>query len=157
MKNNEVSLVNLDETILIQERPSKIADALLMQLEEEVINFINLRLEEHIAKRIKGILLPVAKLSVKMQRLHHNFAGDQTDLFSDLEDDVNYILENSKLRRISPKPGEKYSPSLHEEVDFSWNSNYGELEILSSVRDGFWWEYNHEIILKPQVVVNRRV
>ena len=153
----EVTLTETDDTLKIREEPPKIADSLFLQLEEEVIAFINRRLEEHTIKRIKGILLPVAKLSLKMKKLRNKFGKEQAQYFSDLEDDLDYILENSKLKRISPKMGEKFSPALHEEVDFTWNPNYGELEILASLRDGFLWEYNREMILKPQVVVNRRV
>jgi len=82
---------------------------------------------------------------------------EQAECFSDLEDDLDYILENSKLKRISPQVGEKFRPDLHEEVDFSWDPSHGECEITASLRDGFFWEYNSEMILKPQVVVNRRV
>ena len=133
------------------------ADSLFLQLEEEIIGFINNRLEDHTAKRIKGILLPVAKLSLKMKKLRLNLMKDDAERFSDLEDDLDYILENSKLKRISPQVGEKFRPDLHEEVDFSWDPKRDEWEIIASLRDGFFWEYNHEMILKPQVVVNRRV
>jgi hypothetical protein len=181
-------------------RGTRIADSLLMQLEDEVIGIINRRLEEHVAKRIKGVLVPVAKLSLKVQRIRKKLTSDagvegekgDTDVkgvkadagvrgdksnkdkgdkegeadkggeaaarhLLDLEDDLDYILENSKLKRISPQVGERFNPNLHEEVDFSWNPDREELEILATCRDGFFWEYNQEMILKPQVVVNRRL
>jgi len=153
----ETTGLETDDALKIREQPPKIADSLFLQLEEEIIGFINSRLEDHTAKRIKGILLPVAKLSLKMKKLRHNFMKEQAEYFSDLEDDLDYILENSKLKRISPRVGEKFRPALHEEVDFSWDPNHGEWEIIASLRDGFFWEYNREMILKPQVVVNRRV
>ena len=153
----ETTCLKTDDTLKIREQPPKIADSLFLQLEEEIVGFINSRLENHTAKRIKGILLPVAKLSLKMKKLRHNFMKAQGEYFSDLEDDLDYILENSKLKRISPRVGEKFRPDLHEEVDFSWDPNHGESEIIASLRDGFFWEYNSEMILKPQVVVNRRV
>jgi molecular chaperone GrpE (heat shock protein) len=156
VKKGTAYLETYNESALEKE-PPKIADSLLMQLEDEVIGFINRRIEEHITKRIKGMLLPVAKFSLKMNKMKDKFPGEQAEYLSDLEDDLEYILESSKLRRISPKAGEKFSPSLHEEVDFSWNPELGELEILASVRDGFFWEYNQEVLLKSQVVVNRRV
>jgi len=153
----ETTRLETDDTLKIREQPPKIADSLFLQLEEEIVGFINNRLEDHTAKRIKGILLPVAKLSLKMKKLRHNFVKEQAEYFSDLEDDLDYILENSKLKRISPQVGEKFRPDLHEEVDFSWDPNRDECEIIASLRDGFFWEYNSEMILKPQVVVNRRV
>ena len=153
----EAPCTGTDDTLKIREQPPKIADSLFLQLEEEIIGFINNRLEDHTAKRIKGILLPVAKLSLKMKKLRLNLLKEQAEFFSDLEDDLDYILENSKLKRISPRVGEKFRPDLHEEVDFSWDPNRGEWEIIASLRDGFFWEYNREMILKPQVVVNRRV
>ena len=153
----ETTCLETDDTLKIREQPPKIADSLFLQLEEEIVGFINNRLEDHTAKRIKGILLPVAKLSLKMKKLRHNFLKEQAEYFSDLEDDLDYILENSKLKKISPHVGEKFRPDLHEEVDFSWDPNRGEWEIIASLRDGFFWEYNSEMILKPQVVVNRRV
>ena len=153
----ETTCLEIDDTIKIREQPPKIADSLFLQLEEEIVGFINSRLEGHTAKRIKGILLPVAKLSLKMKKLRHNFMKEQAEYFSDLEDDLDYILENSKLKRISPQVGEKFRSDLHEEVDYSWDPNYEEWEIIASLRDGFFWEYNQEMILKPQVVVNRRI
>ncbi|MGA1875344.1 MAG: nucleotide exchange factor GrpE [bacterium] len=153
----ETACMEVYDESAMEKEPPKIADSLLMQLEEEVIGFINRRIEEHITRRIKGMLLPVAKLSLKMNKMKDKFLGGQAEYLSDLEDDLEYILESSKLRRISPKAGEKFSPSLHEEVDFSWNPEVGDLEILASVRDGFFWEYNQEVLLKSQVVVNRRV
>jgi len=178
-------------------RGTRIADSLLMQLEDEVIGLINRRLEEHVAKRIKGVLVPVAKLSLKVQRIRKKLTSDvsekadadvngvKTDAgekgdksnkdkgdkeseadkgsevatrhLLDLEDDLDYILENSKLKRISPQVGERFNPNLHEEVDFSWNPDREESEILATLRDGFFWEYNQEMIIKPQVVVNRRL
>jgi hypothetical protein len=153
-------------------RGIKVDDPLLMQLEDEVTGFINRRLEEHVAKRIKGLLVPVAKLSLKVQRMRKRLAGGQageatgeTDEVAgeadrqllDLEDDLDYILENSKLRRISPQVGERFNPALHEEVDFSWNPDQSDSHILATLRDGFFWEYNQEMIIKPQVVVNRRL
>ncbi len=153
----ETTCLKTDDTLKIREQPPKIADSLFLQLEEEIVGFINNRLENHTAKRIKGILLPVAKLSLKMKKLRHKFMKEQGEYFSDLEDDLDYILENSKLKRISPQVGEKFRPDLHEEVDFSWDPSHGECEITASLRDGFFWEYNSEMILKPQVVVNRRV
>jgi len=156
-EKKETTCLETDDTLKIRDQHPKIADSLFWQLEEEIIGFINNRLEDHTAKRIKGILLPVAKLSLKMKKLRHNFLKEQAEYFSDLEDDLDYILENSKLKRISPRVGEKFRPDFYEEVDFSWNPNRGECEILASLRDGFFWEYNQEMILKPQVVVNRRV
>ena len=153
----QASCPGTDETLKIREQPPKIADSLFLQLEEEIIGFINNRLEDHTAKRIKGILLPVAKLSLKMKKLRLKLMKEQAEFFSDLEDDLDYILENSKLKRISPRVGEKFRPDFHEEVDFSWDPNRGEWEIIASLRDGFFWEYNREMILKPQVVVNRRI
>ncbi|MEW5802277.1 MAG: nucleotide exchange factor GrpE [bacterium] len=139
----------------------KVADPLLMQLEEEVTVFINRRLEEHVAKRIKGLLVPVAKLSLKVQKIRKKLTGERGDAAAshllDLEDDLDYILENSKLKRISPQVGEKFNPALHEEVDFSWNADHGESAILAVLREGFFWEYNQEMVIKPQVVVNRRI
>jgi molecular chaperone GrpE (heat shock protein) len=145
-------------------RGTRISDSLLMQLEDEAIGFINRRLEEHVAKRIKGILVPVAKLSLKMQKVRKKLTADEggkasetsSDLL-DLEDDLDYILESSKVKRVSPSDGEKFNPSLHEEADFSWNPDREELEILATIRDGFFWEYNQEMIVKPQVIVNRRL
>ncbi|MEW6379573.1 MAG: nucleotide exchange factor GrpE [bacterium] len=138
-------------------RGSRIADSLLMQLEDEVIGFINHRLEEHVVKRIKGLLVPVAKLSLKVHKLRKTMDKETAECLSDLEDDLDYILENSKLQRISPQAGEKFNPTLHEEVDFAWNPDRGEAEILATVRDGYFWEYNQEMIVKPQVTVNRRL
>jgi|GEM_PF-3091919 len=144
-----------DQTLNIRE--SRIADSLLMQLEDEVIGFINRRLEEHVVKRIKGLLVPVAKLSLKVRKLRKTLSDEAAEYLTDLEDDLDYILENSKVERISPQVGEKFDPSLHEEVDFAWDPDQEEAKILATVRDGFFWEYNREMIIKPQVVVNRRL
>ncbi len=171
----EVSAVSYEEEVAVHPaevqkedelkiRGTRIADSLLMQLEDEVIGFINRRLEEHVARRIKGLLVPVAKLSLKVQRTRKKLTSDEgakgdeaASHLLDLEDDLDYILESSKLKRISPQVGERFNPNLHEEVDFSWKPDHEESEILATLRDGFFWEYNQEMIVKPQVVVNRRL
>jgi len=160
----EVSIVKVREEDELKIRGTRIADSLLMQLEDEAIGFINRRLEEHVAKRIKGVLVPVAKLSLKMQKVRKKLTSDEgakgdesASHLLDLEDDLDYILESSKLKRISPQVGERFNPNLHEEVDFSWNPDRAESEILATLRDGFFWEYNQEMVVKPQVVVNRRL
>jgi len=70
----ETTCLKTDDTLKIREQPPKIADSLFLQLEEEIVGFINNRLENHTAKRIKGILLPVAKLSLKMKKLRHKLS-----------------------------------------------------------------------------------
>lgn len=149
--------ITAHEKIDIKKEYPNISDSLVMHLEQEIINFINHRLEEHICKRIKGVLSPVAKLSLKLGKIRKNFTGEQVKYITDIEDDLNYILENSNFRRISPKVGEHYNPNLQEEIDFSWNAKYNELDILDILQDGFFWEFNQEIVLKPKVIVNRRV
>ncbi|MGA1871009.1 MAG: nucleotide exchange factor GrpE [bacterium] len=155
-EKKEESQIKQDDIIIRQEH-SKIVDPMLMNLEEEVIGIINRKLEGHIAKKIKGLLLPLAKLSLKMKKAKSKFTGDQARYLSDLHSDLEYILENSGLEQVSPNAKEKFNPTIHEEVDFSWDSSRGELEILSVLREGFFWKYNQEMILKPQVKVNRRI
>ncbi|MGA1823066.1 MAG: nucleotide exchange factor GrpE [bacterium] len=145
------------DDISIRHEHSTIVDPMLMNLEAEVVGIINRKLEEHIAKKIKGLLLPLAKLSLKMKKAKSKLTGDNARYFEDLHSDIEYILENSGLERVAPNAEEKFNPTIHEEVDFSWDSSKGELEILSVLRDGFFWNYNQEMILKPQVKVNRRI
>ncbi len=159
----KIYCLETEDGLKIREKHSPISDSLFMQLEEEVICLINRKMEDHLTKRIKGLLLPIAKLSLKMNKLKNKLSLEKNKCsienskhIDDLEEDVNYILENSKLMRISPKVGEKFSPFIHEEVDYAWKPNHDELTVLATIRDGFYWEYNQELIIKPQVIINRR-